>query len=160
MTPAPAPTPASSDSVPLSRNRLLFVSGTAWLFDAMDVGLLAFVLAALKVSWSLTPAQMGWLGSINSIGMAVGAVAFGMWADKVGRRRVFIATLLLFSIASGLSAFATSLAVLMVLRFLIGAGLGGELPVASTYVSERVPAHERGRVVVLLESFWAVGWLR
>ena len=159
MTPAPAPTPASPDSVPLSRNRLLFVSGTAWLFDAMDVGLLAFVLAALKVSWSLTPAQMGWLGSINSIGMAVGAVAFGMWADKVGRRRVFIATLLLFSIASGLSAFATSLAVLMVLRFLIGAGLGGELPVASTYVSERVPAHERGRVVVLLESFWAVGWL-
>ena len=82
-----------------------------------------------------------------------------MWADRVGRRRVFIATLLLFSIASGLSAFATSLAVLMALRFLIGAGLGGELPVASTYVSERVPAHERGRVVVLLESFWAVGWL-
>ena len=152
-------TPASPSPVPLSRNRLLFVSGTAWLFDAMDVGLLAFVLAALKVSWSLTPAQMGWLGSINSIGMAVGAVAFGMWADRVGRRRVFIATLLLFSIASGLSAFATNLAVLMALRFLIGAGLGGELPVASTYVSERVPAHERGRVVVLLESFWAVGWL-
>lgn len=151
---------ATPDSpVPLSRNRLLFVSGTAWLFDAMDVGLLAFVLAALKVSWSLTPAQMGWLGSINSIGMAVGAITFGMWADRVGRRRVFIATLLLFSIASGLSAFATSLAVLMALRFLIGAGLGGELPVASTYVSERVPAHERGRVVVLLESFWAVGWL-
>ena len=60
----------------------------------MDVGLLSFVLAALKLSWDLTPAQMGWLGSINSIGMAVGALVFGIWADKVGRRRVFIATLL------------------------------------------------------------------
>ena len=148
-----------TSTAPASRNRLLFTSGTAWLFDAMDVGLLSFVLAALKLSWDLTPAQMGWLGSINSIGMAVGALVFGIWADKVGRRRVFIATLLLFSLASGLSAFATSLAMLMLLRFLIGAGLGGELPVASTYVSERVPAHERGRIVVLLESFWAAGWL-
>ena len=72
---------------------------------------------------------------------------------------MFVLTLLLFAIASGLSAFATTLTVLFVLRFFIGMGLGGELPVASTYVSERVPAHERGRIVVLLESFWAVGWI-
>lgn len=143
----------------VSRNRLLVTSGLGWMFDAMDVGLLSFVLAALKADWGLTGAQMGWLGAINSIGMAVGAVMFGMMADRIGRKHVFILTLLLFAIASGLSAFATTLAVLMVLRFFIGMGLGGELPVASTYVSERVPAHERGRIVVLLESFWAVGWI-
>ena len=130
-----------------------------WMFDAMDVGLLSFVLVALQADWGLTDAQRGWLGSVNSIGMAVGAVAFGLWADRVGRKTVFIVTLLLFSLASGASAFVSSLAALMVLRFLIGMGLGGELPVASTYVSERVPAHERGRVIVLLESFWALGWL-
>ncbi len=81
----------------------------------------------------------------------------GLLADRIGRKQVFVLTLLLFAIASGLSAFATTLPVLFVLRFFIGMGLGGELPVASTYVSERVPAHERGRIVVLLESFWAVG---
>lgn len=154
------PAPAAAASTPaVSRNRLLVTSGLGWMFDAMDVGLLSFVLAALKADWGLSAGQMGWLGAINSIGMAVGAVAFGMMADRIGRKSVFIVTLLLFAIASGLSAFASTLAVLMVLRFFIGMGLGGELPVASTYVSERVPAHERGRVVVLLESFWALGWL-
>ena len=141
------------------RNRLLLTSGMGWMFDAMDVGLLSFLLAALAADWHLTKGQLGWLASLNSIGMALGAVVFGMWADRIGRKNVFIITLLLFSVASGLSALATSLGVLMVLRFFIGMGLGGELPVASTYVSERVPARERGRVVVLLESFWALGWI-
>ncbi len=144
---------------PVSKNRLLVTSGLGWMFDAMDVGLLSFILAALKLDWGLSAGQMGWIGAINSIGMAVGAVMFGMMADRIGRKHVFVLTLLLFAIASGLSAFATTLTVLFVLRFFIGMGLGGELPVASTYVSERVPAHERGRIVVLLESFWAVGWI-
>jgi putative MFS transporter len=68
-------------------------------------------------------------------------------------------TLLFFSIGSGLSALSPTFAIFLFLRFIIGMGLGGELPVASTLVSESVPAIERGRVVVLLESFWAVGWL-
>ena len=144
---------------PLSRNRLLFTSGMGWMFDAMDVGLLSFIMASIKMDWHLSNAQMGWMGASNSIGMAIGAIAFGMMADRIGRKRVFIATLLLFALASGLSAIATTFSVLLALRFLIGMGLGGELPVAATYVSERVPDHERGRVVVLLESFWALGWL-
>ena len=152
-------TTSAAAAQPVSRNRLLFTSGLGWMFDAMDVGLLSFILAALKADWGLSAGQMGWLGAINSIGMAVGAIGFGMLADRIGRKQVFILTLLLFAIASGLSAFASTLAVLFVLRFFIGMGLGGELPVASTYVSERVAAHERGRVVVLLESFWAVGWI-
>ena len=152
-------TTSAAAAQPVSRNRLLFTSGLGWMFDAMDVGLLSFILAALKADWGLSAGQMGWLGAINSIGMAMGAIGFGMLADRIGRKQVFVLTLLLFAIASGLSAFATTLPVLFVLRFFIGMGLGGELPVASTYVSERVPAHERGRIVVLLESFWAVGWI-
>ncbi|MFF2178228.1 MFS transporter [Lysinibacillus sp. NPDC058147] len=143
----------------ISRNKLLGVAGVGWLFDAMDVGILSFVIAALAVEWGLTPSQSGWIGSINSIGMAVGALIFGALADKVGRKQIFMWTLVLFSIASGLSALTTTLAAFMALRFLVGMGLGGELPVASTLVSESVEAKERGRVVVLLESFWAVGWL-
>lgn len=143
----------------ISRNKLLGVAGVGWLFDAMDVGILSFVITALAVDWDLTKSQMGWIGSVNSIGMAVGALIFGIFADKVGRKQVFMWTLILFSVASGLSAFTTTLIAFMALRFLVGMGLGGELPVASTLVSESVEAKERGRVVVLLESFWAAGWL-
>lgn len=143
----------------ISNRRLLWVSGTGWMFDAMDVGMLSFIIAALKVEWDLSAEQMGWIGSVQSIGMAVGALIFGLMADRIGRKNVFIITLLLFSIGSGISAFATSITIFLILRFFIGMGLGGELPVASTLVSESVPAEKRGRIVVLLESFWAAGWL-
>lgn len=144
---------------PITRNKLLAIAGVGWLFDALDVGILSFVIAALAVEWNLTPTEMGWIGSINSIGMAVGALAFGLMADRFGRKAVFMWTLVIFSVASGLSAATTTLAAFMVLRFFVGMGLGGELPVASTLVSESVAPKERGRVVVLLESFWAGGWL-
>ncbi|MBI0578203.1 MFS transporter [Neobacillus cucumis] len=143
----------------VSSRKLLTIAGTGWMFDAMDVGMLSFIIAALKVEWNLSAEQMGWIGSINSIGMAVGALIFGLMADRVGRKSVFIITLLLFSIGSGASAFTTTVTMFLVLRFFIGMGLGGELPVASTLVSESVPVEKRGRIVVLLESFWAVGWL-
>ncbi|WP_144550082.1 MFS transporter [Peribacillus simplex] len=148
-----------NDAKMISQRRLLGVAGLGWMFDALDVGMLSFIIVALKQEWNLTSEQVGWIGSINSIGMAVGAVFFGAMADRVGRKNVFIITLLLFSIASGLSAAVSTLSLFLILRFLIGMGLGGELPVASTLVSESVEASKRGRVVVLLESFWAVGWI-
>lgn len=144
---------------PISERKLLGIVGTGWLFDAMDVGILSFIITALTLDWGLSSQQAGWIGSVNSIGMAVGAFVFGIMADRVGRRTVFMITILIFSIASGLSALAASYLIFVVLRFFIGAGLGGELPVASTLVSESVAPERRGRMVVLLESFWAVGWL-
>ncbi|GAM15239.1 MFS transporter [Mesobacillus selenatarsenatis] len=143
----------------ISEKKLLGIAGLGWMFDAMDVGILSFIIAALQVDWNLTGKEMGWIGSVNSIGMAVGAFVFGLLADRIGRKNVFIITLLLFSVGSGISAMATTLSFFLLLRFFIGMGLGGELPVASTLVAETVPAEKRGRVVVLLESFWAAGWL-
>lgn len=149
----------TNEQKPLSRNKLLRIAGVGWMFDAMDVGILSFIIAALAVDWGLNSSQMGWIASVNSIGMAVGALFFGILADKVGRKQIFMWTLIIFSVASGLSAFTTTLTLFLILRFFVGMGLGGELPVASTLVSESVKAEERGRVVVLLESFWAGGWL-
>ncbi|WP_151736399.1 MFS transporter ['Paenibacillus yunnanensis' Narsing Rao et al. 2020] len=143
---------------PKSR-KLLMSAGLSWMFDAMDVGMISFVVAALAKEWELGPEKIGYLTSLNSVGMAVGAAAAGLLADRFGRKSVLLWTLLIFSAASGLSAFATGYAVLCMLRFVAGFGLGGELPVASTLVSESVPAKERGRAVVLLESFWAIGWI-
>ena len=141
------------------QRKLLLNAGVSWLFDAMDIGMLSFIIAALSVSWGLGADQTGLLTAINSIGMAIGAALAGSMADKFGRKAILLATLILFSIATGLSAFATGFVMLAVLRFFAGLGLGGELPVASTLVSESVPVRERGRVIVMLESFWAAGWL-
>ncbi|HBU85661.1 MULTISPECIES: MFS transporter [Paenibacillus] len=141
------------------QRKLLFSAGMSWLFDAMEVGMISFIVAALAKEWSLSPGQVGVLTSINSIGMALGALLAGALADRFGRKAILMWTLLVFTIASGLSALATGFAVLCVLRLIAGIGLGGELPVASTLVSESMPTAERGRAVVLLESFWAGGWI-
>ncbi|MHC9533124.1 MFS transporter [Dellaglioa sp. BT-FLS60] len=147
------------DAQKKKEHKLLAVAGFAWLFDAMDVGLLSFLITALEKEWHLSEVQMGWIGSVSSIGMAVGALIFGMLADRMGRKIILIVTLLFFSIGSGLSALATGLTFFLIMRFFVGAGLGGELPVASTLVSENVAPKRRGRIVVLLESFWAGGWI-
>ncbi|WP_054956929.1 MFS transporter [Paenibacillus dakarensis] len=141
------------------RRKLLFSAGLSWMFDAMDVGMISFVVAALASEWSLSSQQVGLLTSTTSVGMAFGAALAGFFADKYGRKNILLWTLLIFSIASGLSALATGFVMLCILRFIAGFGLGGELPVASTLVSESMPVEERGRAVVLLESFWAAGWI-
>lgn len=139
--------------------KLLVVTGLGWLFDSMDTGLISFVLPVLAKEWGLTPEQVGWIGSVGLIGMALGAVLAGTIADRWGRKNVFAATVILYSVSTGLCALAWSYESLLVFRFLVGFGLGGELPVAATLMSEYAPSHLRGRFIVLLESFWGVGWL-
>ena len=139
--------------------KLLLVTGLGWLFDSMDTGLISFILPILAKEWSLTPAQVGWIGSVGLIGMALGAVLAGTLADRIGRKKVFTITVLLYSLSTGMCALAWSYESLLFFRFLVGFGLGGELPVAATLMSEYAPAHLRGRFIVLLESFWGVGWL-
>ncbi|HEX9937190.1 MAG TPA: MFS transporter [Longimicrobium sp.] len=143
---------------PLHR-RLLVVAGAGWAMDAMDVGLISFIMAALAPQWNLSAGTVAWIGSVGFIGMALGASLGGSVADRVGRRTVFAGTLLIYGVATGAAAFSWSVASLLAFRFLIGFGLGAELPVASTLVSEFAPARIRGRVVVLLEAFWAAGWI-
>ncbi|WOF21492.1 MFS transporter [Microbacterium betulae] len=154
-------TPSSRlDTLPFNRQhvRLLTGSGIGWALDAMDVGLISFVIAALTVQWQLAPGEAGLITSIGFVGMAVGASVGGLLADRLGRRQVFALTLLVYGVATGASALVGGVGALLVFRFLVGVGLGSELPVASTYVSEFAPARIRGRLVVVLEAFWAVGW--
>ena len=139
--------------------KLLLVTGLGWLFDSMDTGLIAFVLPVLAKEWGLSPEQMGWIGSIGLIGMALGAVISGTLADRIGRKKVFTITVLMYALATGMCALAWSYESLLFFRFLVGFGLGGELPVAATLMSEYAPTKLRGRFIVLLESFWGIGWL-
>ena len=149
------------EALPLGRfhYKLLLVTGLGWLFDSMDTGLIAFILPLLAKEWGLAPGQMGLIGSIGLIGMALGAVVSGTIADRIGRKKVFTITVLLYSIASAFCALSWNYESLLVFRFLVGFGLGGELPVAATLVSEYAPSRVRGRFIVLLESFWGLGWI-
>ena len=159
---ASAPTRSQRlDRLPFTteHRKLLVGSGVGWALDAMDVGLISFVMAALAQEWGLGSGELSLLASIGFVGMAVGASLGGLLADRLGRRQVFALTLLVYGTATGASALVGSLAALVILRFVVGLGLGAELPVASTLVSEYAPRRIRGRVVVVLESFWAVGWI-
>ena len=149
------------DRLPFTRKhgKLLVGSGVGWALDAMDVGLISFVMAALATQWKLDAGTLSWIGSIGFVGMAIGASLGGLLADRIGRRQVFALTLLIYGIATGASALVGSVAMLILLRFIVGIGLGAELPVASTLVSEYAPKAIRGRVVVALEAFWALGWI-
>lgn len=151
---------ARLERLPISRlhYRLLFIHGLGWLFDAMDVGIITFVVTALAKEWQLTPAQVGLVASSGLAGMMVGAAVGGAAADRWGRKTVFQVTLLIFSAATCLCAIAWDLTAMLVFRFLVGVGLGAELPVVASLLAEFIPAKQRGRFVVLLESFWAYGW--
>ncbi|MDN5900582.1 MAG: MFS transporter [Brachybacterium sp.] len=149
------------DRLPFTRKhgRLLGASGIGWALDAMDVGLISFVIAALSIHWELSKAEGSLIASAGFAGMAIGASVGGLLADRIGRRSVFAMTLLIYGLATGASALAMGVGVLIVLRFVVGLGLGAELPVASTLMSEFAPARIRGRVIVWLEAFWALGWI-
>ncbi|GAA2070294.1 MFS transporter [Microbacterium hatanonis] len=159
--PSTAPTISEQlDDLPFTRRHLKILSGSGigWALDAMDVGLISFIIATLAVQWSLQPGETAWIASIGFVGMAIGASVGGLLADRFGRRQVFALTLVVYGIATGASALVGGLVALLILRFFVGLGLGAELPVASTYVSEFAPARIRGRIIVFLEAFWAVGW--
>lgn len=151
------------DRLPFNRahRKLLVASGIGWAFDAMDVGLVSFVVTAIAADphFNLDATQKSWILSIGFIGMAIGAALGGWFADRWGRKTVFTATMIIFGLANGAMAFSWTLTMLLAARFVIGLGLGAELPVASTLVSEFSPTKQRGRITVLLESFWAVGWI-
>lgn len=154
---------ARLDRLPFNaaHRKLLVASGIGWAFDAMDVGLVSFVVAAIAADphFNLNATEKSWVLSVGFVGMAIGAALGGYFADRVGRKTVFTATLVIFGLANAGMACSWTLVALLIARFIIGLGLGAELPVASTLVSEFSPTRHRGRMTVLLESFWAVGWV-
>lgn len=137
--------------------KLLIVSGLGWLFDAMDVILIFFLLVPISREFALDAPRTGLVVSAGFVGMFVGAATSGRLADRYGRKTVFQATLLVFCFGSLLSSLAPSYETLLAARIVTGLGLGGELPVVSTLMSEFSPRASRGRMVSLLESFWAYG---
>ncbi|MCD2513318.1 MFS transporter [Comamonas endophytica] len=137
--------------------RLFVIFGLVWLADAMQVLSIGFSAPSIARSFGITLPEALSTGTLFFIGMLVGAFAFGRLADRIGRRPVLLLAVLLDACAGVASAFAPDLAWLLVLRFLTGIGVGGTLPVDYTMMAEFLPSQRRGRWLVMLESFWAVG---
>lgn len=150
---------ARLDRLPLSAFhwKVLLVSGLAWMFSAMSLSMASFVFPVLVDRWKLSPDGIGVVGMMQSVGMLVGSILVGALADRYGRKGVFLMVVFVFTVASGLSGLAVDVFTLAALRFVVGFGLGGLLPVASTFVSEFSPSRYRGLMMVGLESFWAYG---
>jgi putative MFS transporter len=139
------------------QRRLMWVCGASWAADAMEVLLIGFAIPSLIADWGLTKEQGGQLASALFLGMLAGAWFWGIASDYIGRRFSFITTIGVDSLFGFLGALAPSFPVLIVLRFLTGTGVGGTLPVDYAMFSEYLPTKNRGRYLVYLESFWALG---
>lgn len=139
--------------------RVFLIIGTAWMFDAMDVGLLSYIMPLVHKEWALTAAQTGMLSSVSTVGMILGAFILGHLADRMGRKKTLLISLLIFSIGNAFLAFSPNFYMFLVIRFVVGIGLGGELPVAATFISDLYQGKVRRKMLILADSFWALGWL-
>jgi putative MFS transporter len=153
--------PGRLERLPMTsyQKRLFTIVATAWLADQVDVALLVFLIGELKEYFNLTPVQIGYLASMTFLGQLVGNLLIGSISDIYGRRIAFQSTMILWGLASFLAAGAWSVASLMVFRFLIGVGVGGEAPVAQAVLSEIIPAKVRAKYIAFMEGFWAVGFV-
>lgn len=141
------------------QKRLLAVCGVTWAADAAEIFLIAFALPGFKEEFALTPGAAGLVVSATFLGMLIGAWFWGTLSDRIGRRTGFQITIAIFAIFGLASAFAPSAEWLAFLRLLTGFGLGGALPLDFSLFAEYLPRKNRGRWLVLLESFWGVGTL-
>ncbi|HEY0033325.1 MAG TPA: MFS transporter, partial [Devosia sp.] len=137
--------------------RLLAIFGLVWAADAMQVLAVGFTSASIAATFGVSVPEALQTGTLFFLGMLIGASLFGRLADRFGRRRVLLVTVICDAIFGLLSVFAPNLLVLVLFRFLTGMAVGGTLPVDYAMMAEFLPAKNRGRWLVVLEGFWAVG---
>jgi putative MFS transporter len=133
------------------------VVGIATFFDAYTVLAIAFAMPQLVSEWKLAPADVGMIISAGYVGQLLGALLFGSLAERMGRLKTLLITIVLFVSMDISCLFAWSGASMMAFRFLQGVGTGGEVPVASAYINEFIGAEKRGRFFLLYEVIFPVG---
>ncbi len=139
------------------QRRLFVIFGLVWAADAMQVLSIGFSAPSIAKTFGITVPQALQTGTFFFIGMVLGAFAFGRLADRVGRRPALLLAVCIDAVSGVASAFAPDLTWLLALRLLTGIGVGGTLPVDYTMMAEFLPKDRRGRWLVLLEAFWALG---
>ena len=152
--------PARLDRLPWARFHWLVVVGlgTVWILDGLEVTIVGSMSEALKpadTGLGMSNFDIGLAGAIYVAGACLGALVFGQLTDRYGRKKLFIITLVLYTIATVLTAFSPNPTWYFVCRFFTGCGIGGEYAAINSAIDELIPAHYRGRVDVMINgSFW------
>lgn len=139
--------------------KALVAAQLGWMLDAMDVMLYAFALGAIQKEFGLSSAQAGALASVTLIASALGGIGFGVLADRVGRARSLMLSILAYSVFTSLTATSGSLWELLLWRSLVGLGMGGEWSAGSVLVSETWPAKHRAKAIGFMQAGWAIGYV-
>src|SRR5262245_4573107 len=140
-----------------AERRSLFAGGLGWMLDAMDVMLYSMVLAHLMRDLGMGKAEGGLLNSLTLLASAIGGLLFGFLADRVGRTRALMASILVYSVASGACGLSRTIVQLAICRFILGLGMGGEWTTGAALIAETWPAEHRGKALGLMQSTWAIG---
>jgi len=138
--------------------RALLAASLGWMLDSFDVMLYALLIATLIKDLGMTPATGGLLASLTLVASAAGGIIFGIIADRYGRTRALIWSVLIYSVFTAACGFAQSVLQLAVFRLFLGLGMGGEWASGAALVSETWPAEHRGKALGLMQSAWAIGY--
>lgn len=139
--------------------RARLIVGAATFFDAFDMLALASALPVLVKLWHLHSTEIGTLIAAGFIGQIAGAFLFGWLADRIGRVRTLQYSILIFSLMAIACAFSRNYESLLLFRVIQGIGIGGEVPIAASYINELTKAHKRGKFVLLYEMVFSIGVL-
>src|SRR5215468_12551291 len=157
--PHPMPHPFSFISEARSaQRRTLVAAALGWMLDAFDVMLYSLVVAHIIRDLQMSKQTAGLLNTLTLLASGIGGVLFGFIADRIGRRRALMLSILTYSICSFASGLSTSILMLAVFRFILGLGMGGEWNTGATLVAETWPDHLRARALALVQSSWAIGY--
>jgi MFS family permease len=138
--------------------RTLLAAALGWMLDAFDVMLYSLVIAFIMRDLHMTKQSAGLLNTLTLLASGIGGVLFGFIADRIGRTRALMLSILTYSVCSFASGLANSVLVLAIIRFLLGLGMGGEWNTGATLVAETWPTHLRARALAVVQSSWAVGY--
>lgn len=141
-----------------AQRRTLLAAALGWALDAFDAMLYALVLALLMRDLGMSKTTAGLLGTFTLLASGLGGVLFGFIADRIGRKRALMASILTYSLCSFASGLATSVAMLAAARFVLGLGMGGEWNTGATLVAESWPTEFRARAISMVQSSWAIGF--
>ena len=138
--------------------RALIAAGLGWMLDAFDVMLYALLIPAIISDLGLSRQAAGAIGSVTLVAAAAGGLAFGVIADRFGRTKALMASVIIYSVFTAACGFANTAAQLAIFRVLLGIGMGGEWASGAALVSETWPAEHRGKALGLMQSAWAIGY--
>lgn len=153
---SPSPFQWPRDTSPAERKSLI-AGSLGWMLDAMDVMLYSFVLAYLIREFNMSTSTAGLLNSLTLGASAIGGFCFGILADRIGRTRALMASILMYSVSSAACGLSHSIPQLAVFRFLLGLGMGGEWSSGAALIAETWRAEHRGRALGLMQSAYAIG---